>query len=294
MGSWGPRLYDNDSASDVRDVYRACKKLGFTGEALAQLVSQTAALDDLPGEEGALARLALADLLLKDGMLTKARQEAALELIGNAATSAFDDPADRKKHAKMLARLSEKIAAARPAPARQGKPPFVEQCDFAIGEVLGFPLPKGGWALLGVIAYCGWFGGKSPICEVLAWNVPAIPSAANIRRLRFKKRKNIPILGSAHKRETLQGLIASRHLPPGATWSDYVDQYAAPHIPIVCVAERDPHFRKVVRTGIVTPSERPFLGLWWVPRNAWTTWKELPVRLEEYFSEEWNPPITPV
>jgi hypothetical protein len=303
MGIWGLGLYDSDAAADLRETYRACKKLGFSGAALAQLVRETTALDDLADAEGALARLALADLLLKDRALTKAVRQEAIDLIADLSV-AFEDPAERRKHRAMLDRLAAKLAAAKVAAPKKGKPPFIEQCDFAIGEVLATPLPddppdrnppdRNAWAVLRVIAYCTWFGGKSPICEVLAWNLPEIPSAAKIRRLRFLKRKNIPVLGSACKAETLRGLIAAKRLPPDATWSDYVDQYVAPHIPIVRVSERDPHFGKVVRTGIVTPSERPFHGDWWVPRNAWTTWKDLPVRLEEYFSEAWNPPIDPV
>ena len=57
------------------------------------------------------------------------------------------------------------------------------------------------------------------------------------------------------------------------------------HIPIVRRRESDPDFHKVKRLGVTVPSQRPFLGDWWVPRNAWTTWKDLPMRVEEYFGE---------
>lgn len=90
----------------------------------------------------------------------------------------------------------------------------------------------------------------------------------------------------------LSGLIAHKRLPKGATWQDYVDQYTGPYIPVICLSERDPHFHKVVRTGVVTPSERPFYGDWWVATNAWTTWKDLWMRLEGYFSDKISDPRT--
>ncbi len=189
----------------------------------------------------------------------------------------------------MLDALGAKLGAATPDTAKR-KPPYIEQCDFAIGEVLAYPLPKGRWALLRVIAYFTRFRGKSPICETLAWNIAAIPPAAKIKRLRFMRQKGIPILGELKKDEMLKGLIAFKRLPEGATWQDYVDQYVAPHIPIIRVSERDPHFRKIVRTGINTPSERPFHSDWWVATNAWTTWKDLWMRLEGYFSDQISDP----
>ena len=104
------------------------------------------------------------------------------------------------------------------------------------------------------------------------------------------RQKDIPILGELKKDEMLKGLIEFKRLPAGATWQDYVDQYVAPHIPIIRVSERDPHFRKIVRTGINTPSERPFHSDWWVATNAWTTWKDLWMRLEGYFSDQISDP----
>ena len=76
------------------------------------------------------------------------------------------------------------------------------------------------------------------------------------------------------------------------TWKDYVDQYVAPYIPIIRISERDPHFHKIVRTGVNTPSERPFYNDWWVATNAWTTWKDLWMRLEGYYSNEISDPRT--
>ncbi|HKP24244.1 MAG TPA: hypothetical protein VJV39_10285 [Dongiaceae bacterium] len=292
MGTWGTGLYQSDIAADVRAVYRDCKKLGFSGSERADIVLETVGAPSPGSKDGKLARLALADLLCKDRMLPRALQQAALRIIKSPELPArFDDEASRNKHRKMLDALGAKLGAATPDAAKR-KPPYIEQCDFAIGEVLAHPLPKGRWALLRVVAYFARFRGKSPICEVLAWNITAIPPAAKIKGLRFMRQKNIPVLGELKKDEMLSGLMAHKRLPKGATWQDYVDQYTGPYIPVIRLSERDPHFRKVVRTGVNTPSERPFHGDWWVATNAWTTWKDLWMKLEGYFSDKISDPRT--
>ena len=289
MGTWGTGLYQSDVAEDVRAVYRACRKLNFSGGDLADIVLETAGAS-ADSEDGKLARLALADLLCKDRMLPKALQEAALRIIRSPELPArFDDQASRNKHRKMLDALAAKLSAAAPDTAKR-RPPYIEQCDFEIGEVLAAPLPKSRWALLRVVAYFKRFRGKSPICEALAWNLTAIPPAAKIERLRFLRQKKIPVLGELKQEEMLSGLIEHKRLPKGATWQDYVDQYTGPYIPVIRISERDPHFHKVVRTGVNAPPQRPFHGDWWVATNAWTTWQDLWMRLEGYFSDEISDP----
>jgi len=139
--------------------------------------------------------------------------------------------------------------------------------------------------LLRVIAYFTRFRGSSPICEVLDWEGTALPSASAIKKIPFRKRVGTPILGAARP-DTVASLIELQRLPPGATLTDYEDQMIAPHIPIVRMSERDPYFHKLNRLRIKAPSQRPFLNHWFVARNAWTTWKELPLRLDEYFAPD--------
>lgn len=288
MGSWGPGLYQSDTGLDVRGTYRECKKFGFRGEDLAAVVRDTLGLAAAPeSEDDILAHLALADLLWKDGMLPKELRDTALRLIKTPVlTQRWEDQKSQRAQQAQLDKLAKQLASPQPAKAAKIKPPYIEQCDFATDEILAFPHPAGAWTLLRVIAYFTRFRGKSPICEVLDWEGRELPSAAAIKKIPFRKRPGTPILGAAHPEETIASLIELKRLPKGATWSDYEDQMIAPHIPIVRISERDPHFHKINRLGIKAPSQRPFLKHWFVPTNAWTTWKDLPARLDEYFAPE--------
>jgi hypothetical protein len=287
MGSWGVGLYQNDVGLDVQGTYRDCRKMGFRGGELAAIVRESAAIGDSPaGEDEIVGYLALADLLWKDGALPAAMRDTALRLIkAPSLVEQFEDARDRKKQAAMLAALAQRLDAPQPAKAAPAKPPYIEQCDFGIGEIIAYPHPEGQWTLLRVIAYWTRFRGRSPICEVLDREPGPLPAPAALAGISFKKRVGQPIWGAAKPDVQVAFLIKEGRLPPGATWADYEDQMIAPHIPIVRRSERDPDFHKVKQMGVTVPSQRPFLGDWWVPRNAWTTWKDLPMRLEDYFGE---------
>ncbi|HEY7690247.1 MAG TPA: hypothetical protein VH835_16220 [Dongiaceae bacterium] len=288
MGSWGTGIYQNDAGLDVRGTYRDLRKLGFRGGDLAEIVLESCGAASPPeSEDDIVAHLALADLLWRDGLLPADMQEAALRLIKSPALiERWDDAKSRRQQQAVLDKLAQQLAApqrAKPAPA---KPPYIEQCDFEIGEVLAYPWPEGAWTLLKVIAWFTRFRGKSPICEVLEWDKAALPTAAEIAGIPFRKQKDVPVIGAARPEQTVAELIALKRLPPGAAWKDYEDQMVAPHIPIIRIADRDPHFQKVKRLGMKAPSQRPFLNHWFVATNAWTTWKDLPNRLQNYWWPE--------
>jgi hypothetical protein len=285
MGAWGAGLYQNDAALDVQSVYRDCKKIGFRGSDLASVVMETAAVDPMAGQDdSALAHLALADLLWKDGMLPADIRQAALRIIADTSLHPhWDEATMNKKRRAVFDALAAKLASPQrpPPPARATL--YIEQCDFQIGEVLAFPWPEGKWTLLNVVAYFTKFRGKSPICEVLDWRKKTIPPVALIEQLSLRRPRDAAVIGAARPDETVRELIAMGRLPAGATWKDFEDQMVFPYIPLIRMSDRDQHFHKAKRTGAKIAPRRPFLNHWFVATNAWTGWKGLPDRLENYF-----------
>ena len=288
MGVWGAGLYQNDAALDVQNVYRDCKKIGFRGGDLASVVMETAAVDPTAGQDGsALAYLALADLLRKDGMLSTDIRQTALRIIADTSLHPqWDDAATKKKQRAAFDVLAAKLASPQPSPSPARRTLYIEQCDFEIGEVLAFPWPEGKWTLLRVAAYFTKFRGKSPICEVLDWRKKTIPPASAIEGLPLRKQRDVIVFGSGRPSETVKELIAAKRLPAGATWNDFEQQMIFPYIPLIRMSDSDPHFHKAQRTGAKVPPRRPFLNHWFVATNAWTSWKDLPDKLAAYF-ERW-------
>ena len=288
MGVWGAGLYQSDIALDLRAAYRDGGKLGFSGEKLAALAIDMAAAGE---EERDIADLVVADLLWRDGWLSPARREAALALaVRPEGVLAFDDAALLRTHVRALAALGAKLASPQ-RPARPEREPFVEQSDFAVGEALAYPDGAGRWLLLRVVTLYTRFGGRSPVVELLDWAGTALPDAATIARLPYRRQRDAVIVGAARPEETVAGLIALGRLPSGACWEDYEAQMAAPHIPVIRIAEKDAGYRKVVRLGVEVPATRPFTSDWFIATNAWTRWKDLPTWVENYFGD-WDAPGT--
>ena len=215
MGAWGAGLYQNDSALDVRNVYRDCKKIGFRDGDLASVVLETAAVDPAAGQDdSAPAYLALADLLWKDGMLPDDIRRTALRIIADTSLHPhWDEAAMNKKQRAVFDALATRLASPQPSPSPVRRTLYLEQCDFEIGEVLAFPWPEGKWTLLNVAAYYTKFRGKSPICEVLDWRKRTIPAASVIEGLPLRKQRDVVIIGSARPQETVAELIAVGRLP---------------------------------------------------------------------------------
>ena len=285
MGAWGAGLYQNDAALDVRSVYRDCRRIGFRGGDLAAIVLETAAVDPAARQEdSAPAYLALADLLWKDGMLPDDVRRTALGLIADASLHPhWDEAAMNKKQRVVFDTLAAKLASRQPPASPLRRQLYLEQCDFEIGEVLAFPWPDGKWTLLNVVAYFTKFRGKSPICEVLDWRKRSIPLASVMEGLPLRKPRDAVVIGAARPEESVSGLIEAGRLPAGATWKDFEEQMTFPHIPLIRMSDRDPHFHKAQRTGVRIAPRRPFLSHWFVPTNAWTAWKDLPAKLDGYF-----------
>jgi hypothetical protein len=221
-------------------------------------------------------------------MLGEERQRAALALaMRSGGLIRFDEPAMQRDHARTLAALAARLASPQRASARAPAEPYVEHCDFAVGEALACPDDKGGWWLLRIVTHYRRFGGRSPVVEVLDWRGTVLPDAATVAGLAWRRQPDAVILGSAKPEEMLAALIEAGRLPPDGQWSDYESQMAAPHIPVIRTSERDPAFRKVVRLGVTVPPTRPFTSDWFIATNAWTRWKDLPARLSGYF-DHWS------
>jgi hypothetical protein len=126
-------------------------------------------------------------------------------------------------------------------------------------------------------------GAKSPVLEVLDWQEPGLPDETAAHKLKWRRLPHAVVMGELRQEETLANLKAAGHLPPHATWADYDAQMAAPHIPAIRVSERDPAYHRMRRLGFIVPETRPFTSDYFIATNAWTRWKDLPAKLEDYF-----------
>lgn len=197
MGAWGPALFSDDTACDVREDYRECIGNGLSGpEATDRLCLEWQSSIDDP-DDGSVFWLALAATQWNCGRLEDRVRVKALEIIagGENLNRWQDQPQLLKKRKEVLAKLKEQLESPQPPEKRIAKR-FCDSCEWEVGEMIGYQLRSGLWVLLRVIHYHSDKGGTSPICELLDWRGEEIPT--------------LDVLQSLLVRRTIPGALTGR------------------------------------------------------------------------------------
>ena len=188
MSAWGTAIFSDDTASDVREDYREFIGDGLSGpEATNRLLQEWADQLDDP-DESPVFWLALAATQWTCGRLELRVQKKALEVIESGANLIrwADDPKLLNKRHSVLTKLADQLRQP-PPPEKRIPRRFRDHCNWDVGEVIGYHLQSGNWALFRVIAFHRDKGGTSPICELLDWIGTPIPSALEISKLAVRR-----------------------------------------------------------------------------------------------------------
>lgn len=187
MGTWGPGIFSDDLACDLRDEYRDLLGDGLSGEEATERLLQEwrTELDD--PDVGPVFWLALAATQWRAGRLEERVKSEALRIIsdGSDLRRWGSGPSPRKKRQAALAKLRSKLESAQPAPRRIPKR-FVNSCEWEVGEVIALRLLSGRLVLFRVIAIHSDYGGTRPVCEFLDWIGDEIPPPERIGELRVR------------------------------------------------------------------------------------------------------------
>src|ERR1700761_1543344 len=87
MGAWGPGLYSNDFAMDLRATLKALARLPYDGDRLVDLASETAPSEavDATHEDHATFWLVVADQFDKRGLVSSVARQRAIEILDSGA-----------------------------------------------------------------------------------------------------------------------------------------------------------------------------------------------------------------
>lgn len=140
MGAWGPGLYQDDVADDVRMVYR--DRLQEDGDAACEAVlRQLGDLADDP-EDGPVFWFALADTMWHCGRLTDEVRDKALFHLDEGADLARwqrENPRQASRREAVLNELRERLLSPQKPPAKQ-RTPRLYTCPWQTGDVYAYPL----------------------------------------------------------------------------------------------------------------------------------------------------------
>lgn len=188
MGTWGPAIFDDDEAADLRDEYRliladAQSDAAATDAAVAQYEASFEWLADTTS-----FWLALALTQWKLGRLDPRVREAALRIIDEGTDLAkWDKSPVRNKRAAALAKARRTIASPPPAAKPMPKPLPMQLPGWEFSEVIGYPAPNSRLVLLHHLHYRGWptAGAKAPVVSILNWFEARMPEERELGALTY-------------------------------------------------------------------------------------------------------------
>jgi hypothetical protein len=184
MGVWGTGIFQDDTASDVRDEYKDLLGNGMTGVQATRRILESYSSSLADPDESGVVWLALAATQWKVGRLEPQTLERALEVIDSGADLKrwAAGTKDFSKRKVALEKLREQITSPQP-PERKIARRVLCECDWRKGELVAFKLRSGTSLILRVIDHHTDRGGKYPICEILDWVGGKLPDKKELENL---------------------------------------------------------------------------------------------------------------
>lgn len=184
MGAWGPAIFSDDTACDIRSDYRELLEDGVDdAEATRRVISEYQLLGDdevhvlwlaLAGAQSALGRL---DESVKAEALRVIDGDVGLELWAEAGAREL---ASRKA---ALAKLRKTLMGPQRPPSKVRRP-WSHMTDLSPGDVLAYTLPDGKRALFRVATLDAHRVGTAPIVRRLQWAKASLPSGPKLAKLK--------------------------------------------------------------------------------------------------------------
>ena len=142
MGTWGPGLYQDDIAEEVREYYKDQLHRGKAGtEITKELIAQNEGTLSDP-DDAPVFWFALADTQWNFGRLEDFVKEQALHYIRNGYDVKrweAEDPPMAKKRVKVLEELTRKLLSSQPT-EKKIVPYKLYRCKWKIGDVYAYQL----------------------------------------------------------------------------------------------------------------------------------------------------------
>lgn len=216
MGAWGPAIFSDDIAADIRGEYRDLLEDQVPDrEASDRIIEAYCHLDS---DEEHVLWLALAATQSHLGRLDDRVRSEALDVIDSGRGLDLWDEAGEKELAKrvaVLAELREQLTGPQ-VPRRTLRRPWRHVTDLRAGDVLAYRVASGHLALFRVASIDDQRVGAAPVLEWLDWKGVSLPSVRKLRRLRVSVEVSA-VLGGPPRPRTFR---VSRNRKKDDDWAD--------------------------------------------------------------------------
>ncbi|MEN6449271.1 MAG: hypothetical protein ABFC96_02165 [Thermoguttaceae bacterium] len=194
MGASGVRLFDDDLAADVRDLFCEELKQGKTGPAASNaLIGHFQEV--LGAEEETVFWLALAYVQWEHGLLQRRILMKALAILdqGSDLDRWADDPRLQKKRANVLERVRQELQSPQTKPKIvRPRKRFPSKCEWQAGDIFSYKLDSGNFLLMRIVDVMDNAGEDRPLCELLDFFGTEVPEPEVIRGLPISRNKRYP------------------------------------------------------------------------------------------------------
>lgn len=170
MGAWGPAIYSDDLACDIRDDFKELIGDGYDSDHATKTLENENQDSLNDSDENSVFWFALADTQWKTGRLIDRVLEKTLEIIKSGADLERwkEDPKTFKKRKAAIAKLKEQLLTVQPKEKRIPKV-YREESTFNVGDIFSYQNKLESKVLFRVIGIHQDKGGRFPVCELLDW-----------------------------------------------------------------------------------------------------------------------------
>lgn len=184
MGAWGPAIFSDDTACDIRSDYRELLEDGVEdAEATRRVISE---YQHLGNDEAHVLWLALAAAQFALGRLDDSVKSEALRVIDGGLGLELWTEAGTKELASRKAALSKlrRTLTGPQKPPSKVRRPWSHVTDLSPGDVLAYTLPDGKRSLFRVATLNAQRVGTAPVLRRLDWGKASLPSGRKLAKLK--------------------------------------------------------------------------------------------------------------
>lgn len=188
MGAWGPDIFSDDLAADVREEYIELIGDGMTSkEATVALIQRYKLEANDLDSGGTVFWLSLAKTESDYGRLLDFVKEKALEIINSGADlkELEASPGTIEERKRVLEDLKRQLLSPQPLPKNILKK-FKDSTGFEVGDIISYRTLSNKLVLFRVIGHHEDHGGRAPVVEILDWDGDINPSPEEVSKLKVK------------------------------------------------------------------------------------------------------------
>ena len=192
MGAWGPAIFSDDLACDLRDEFKDLIAEGLSSADATEKLFHSYEIDKDDLEAFNVFWLSLAATQWKMGRLDEDVKSQAIQIIDSG--SDFErwreegESGWAKQREKHLVKLKVQLLSPHPEP-KKVKKRFKSQTDLKFGDAIAYRLNSSNYVIFRVIDLHKDNGGTSPVCEICDWVGKDIPQPTEIEKFDVMKEK---------------------------------------------------------------------------------------------------------